>query len=135
MQQSELAERYSSNSKEALYALAFSHLEKERYRDGELLLYALVMIEPESIKYWKAIAFAQQKQKHYDEACSTYALISDLVPDDPEPYLRAAECYFSKEDRQNGLEALAEADRRISHSPELKRDLDRLKQAWSNPKL
>lgn len=122
---------FSTNVLETLYAMAYQHLSSERYHEGEQLLHSLVMMEPNSQKYWKALAFAQQKQRQYDEACATYAVVSSLNPDDPEPYLRAAECYFSVGDTTNGLEALQEAEKRISCTPQLQRELTALKESWT----
>ena len=125
----------SEDNRQVLYMLAYAHLSKERYSEGERLLYTLVMLEPTSPKYWKALAFAQQKQLQYDEACATYAIISELEPKDPEPYLRAAECYLSKGDQKNGLEALLEAETRIAYNTQLRREIYRLKEAWTGKKL
>lgn len=124
----------SSANNEILYLLAYQHLSSQRYTEGERLLYTLVMLEPRSQKYWKALAFAQQKQMQYDEACATYAVISELDPQDPEPYLRAAECYFSKGDSSNGLEALTEAESRISYNIKLSGEIRKLKNAWLTKK-
>lgn len=131
MPEEEATMSFSKKSLDALYAMAYQHLSSDRFSEGEKLLYSLVMLEPDSIMYWKALGFAQQKQKHFDEACATYAVISTLDPADPEPYLRAAECYFSTSDSKNGMEALHEAEKRIAHSPRLLRELTKLKEAWT----
>jgi predicted Zn-dependent protease len=131
MPEEEATVTFSKKTLDALYAMAYQHLSSNRFSEGEKLLYSLVMLEPDSTTYWKALGFAQQKQNHFEEACATYAIISSINPDDPEPYLRVAECYFSTGDSKNGLEALHEAEQRLAHAPNLERELNKLKEAWT----
>ncbi len=121
----------SQDSLDVLYATAYEHITTGKFQEGEKLLYSLVLLEPESTKYWKALAFAQQKQGIYQEACATYSIVSSLKPDDPEPYLRAAECFFSMGERDSGFKGLHEAEKRIQHSPALAGELALLKNVWS----
>lgn len=120
----------SKDSLEVLYSVAYQHLRGGQFLEAEKLLYSLVIFEPTSTKYWKALAFAQQKQKQYDEACATYALISKMNPEDPEPYLRVAECFFSTGEVNSGIEALGEAEARIQQAPKYRLELTRLQEAW-----
>ncbi len=121
----------SKSSLEALYSAAYQYLTIGNYSESEKLLYTVVLFGSKNIKYWKALAFVQQKQKKFNEACATYAIISTLNPNDPEPYLRAAECFFCNGDIPMGLEGLKEAGARIEYAPEHKLALSRMKEAWA----
>lgn len=124
----------SSESLELLYCLAYNHIKGGRYDEAEKILYSVVMSAPDDVNFWKALAFTQQKQKKFNEACATYALASALKPEDPEPYLRTAECLFSSGEIITGIEALGEVEKRIKNAPKLKPELDRLKEAWTKRK-
>lgn len=134
MQEQEQIPPLSEGSLELLYSIAYRHLTGGQYHEAEKLLYSIVMFSPKNVKFWKALAFVQQKQRLYDEAWATYAVISSLQPSDPEPYLRAAECYFASDRVTDGLEALKEVEARIKHAPQLKLELTRLQQAWATHK-
>lgn len=121
----------SQESLEVIYATAYGHISAGRFLEGEKLLYSLVILEPEVPKYWMALAFAQQKRGEYLEACATYYVVSSLTPEAPAPYLRAAECFFSLGEVENGLEALRETEKRIPHDPSLKEEFALLKEIWS----
>jgi type III secretion system low calcium response chaperone LcrH/SycD len=127
-------ESLSPQSLELLYSIAYSHVVGARFQEAEKLFYSLVIHAPENVKFWKALAHVQQKLLKYDEAWATYALVSNLSPEDPEPYLRAAECYFADGKVTDGLDALKEVEHRIQNAPKYQVELTRLQQAWQKKK-
>ncbi len=124
----------STQSLEYLYSIAYSHVAGARFLEAEKLIYTLVIHAPQNVKFWKALALVQQKQRKYDEAWATYAFVSGLSPEDPEPYLRAAECYFADGKVTDGLDALKEVEARIKNAPKYQVELTRLQEAWKKKK-
>lgn len=96
----------SNEELEAVYTLAYNFYRTGKYLDAQKLFEFLVLFDHLNTKYWFALGAAQQAQKDYQKALTSYGYSSFLDLENPKPQLHAAECYLALGDKKNAASAI-----------------------------
>lgn len=92
---------------EALYAVAHSLYQRERYEDARKVFTYLMALDHHDTLYMQAVASCLQMLKRYDEAIEYYSLASVYHLDDPRPTFHTAECLLAQGRTDEAHEALS----------------------------
>lgn len=120
-----------------LYSLGYGLYEKGDYKDAKTVFQRLVLARPQEKKYWMGLGAALQMVKDYDEALTSWAMVSLINDEDPLPHFHAAECYLSLKRFDEATKAIASAKERVNHKqfPEhrlIEEKIKSLEQAWEH---
>lgn len=109
---------FSAEEEENYYATAFALYERGAYRKASPLFTKLVLANPFSCTYWRALASSKQMGREYEAALHAWALVALLAPEDPLPHFHAAECLFALGEREEAKRALL-ASSQLNHDDAL----------------
>ncbi|MBS0620610.1 MAG: SycD/LcrH family type III secretion system chaperone [Verrucomicrobia bacterium] len=96
----------SSEEERRLYALGYEHYEREEYRQAAQIFTQLVLSEPFTHEYWRALASSKQMTKAYEAALHAWSLAALLQEGDPIPHFHAAECLIHMGETTDALKAI-----------------------------
>ena len=88
------------------YATAFELYEKGDYRGAAQMFTQLVLTDPYSEHYWRALASSKQMAKEYQAALHAWSMVALTNEKDPLPHFHAAECCLTLDDKDDALKAL-----------------------------
>ena len=100
---------YSEAEKETLYSSGYHFYAQGNYEKASDLFLQLTLSDPYEESYWRGLASSYQMQSKWDEALHAWALCALLKEDDPLPHYHAAECLFSKKEKEETQKALMQA--------------------------
>lgn len=100
---------YSEAEKETLYSSGYHFYAQGNYEKASDLFLQLTLSNPYEESYWRGLASSYQMQNKWDEALHAWALCALLKEDDPLPHYHAAECLFSKKEKEETQKALMQA--------------------------
>lgn len=102
----------SSGELKTLYTYAYSLYQQKYYLKAEQYFHFLILSAPESVKYWKGLAAAQQMQLKYEEAVNSYscAALLDKQEQDAAPHIYAAQCLLALKEYSRAHQALQSAE-------------------------
>lgn len=120
-----------------LYSLGYGLYEKCDYKNARTVFQRLVFARPYEIKYWTGLGAAQQMVKDFDDALTSWAMVSLLNDKDPLPHFHAAECYLSLKQFDEASKALSCSKERINNKqfPEhrlIEQKVKALEEAWDS---
>ena len=120
-----------------LYSLGYGLYEKGDYKDARTVFQRLVFARPHGIKYWMGLGAAQQMVKDFDDALTSWAMVSLINDNDPLPHFHAAECYLSLKQYDEATKAINCSKDRINNKqyPEhrlIEQKIKQLEDAWDS---
>lgn len=123
----------SSENKEQTYALAYALYEKKKYRDASYFFRGLVTVDPKNVTYWKGLAASLQMQNDSEGALNCYLALlclSNEQSKDPMIYIHTADCYFALQRKEQGLKALACAEKWVDKKHPLVQHIEFMRNLW-----
>jgi type III secretion system low calcium response chaperone LcrH/SycD len=126
---------FSEDARKGLYATAFHLYQNGKYQEAVDCFRILVLIDAPERNHWMGYAATLQMLKRYEEALYAYSVAAIMKPEDPHAHIYAANCCFSSEQIERGLQALDSADDAINGQEEynhLITHVSLLRQAWTN---
>lgn len=100
---------YSDAERETLYSSGYHFYAQGSFEKASDLFLQLILCEPYEENYWRGLASSYQMQSKWDEALHAWALCALLKEEDPLPHYHAAECLFSKKEKEETQKALRQA--------------------------
>jgi type III secretion system low calcium response chaperone LcrH/SycD len=91
---------------EAAYAVAFNLYKSEQFGDARELFRFLCMHRHRDPRFWMGLGATEQLAGNLQEALHAYALCAMLDETDPQPSLRAGECFRQQGNTDGALKAL-----------------------------
>ena len=96
----------TDSSMEAVYAVAYNEFQASRFEEAHRLFVFLCMFDHLNQKYWMALGACRFAAQNYGAAAAAYGVAGMIDDADPEPPLRAADCYLADGDIETAVEAL-----------------------------
>ena len=120
-----------------LYSLGYGLYEKGDYKDAKTVFQRLVLARPHEKKYWMGLGAALQMVKEFEDALTSWAMVSLINDHDPLPHFHAAECYLSLKKYDEATKAIHCAKERVNYKqyPEhrlIEDKIKKLEQAWDH---
>ncbi|MCB1112444.1 MAG: SycD/LcrH family type III secretion system chaperone [Chlamydiales bacterium] len=102
----------SQESKDALYAVAYSHYQSGKYKEAVVFFQLLTGVDTLNASYWKGLAATFQMMKDFERAVEAYSIVAifDEKEVDPMPHYHAAQCLHSLGQLERGMQALKSAN-------------------------
>jgi type III secretion system low calcium response chaperone LcrH/SycD len=91
---------------EAVYALGHTHYTTGNYNEAENIFRGLCLLNHLSQRNWLGLGAAQQMQKKYQPALSSYSYAQVLDMMDPRPLMHIYECLMGMQEYPKAMEAL-----------------------------
>lgn len=91
---------------EAVYALGHTHYTTGNYNEAENIFRGLCLLNHLSQRNWLGLGAAQQMQKKYQPALSSYSYAQVLDMADPRPLMHIYECLMGLQDYPKAMESL-----------------------------
>ena len=108
----------SDDSMEGVYGQAYLLYNTGRYRDAAEIFSLLITLNATESKYLMGLGACYHMMKEYNNAGSTYALVSVIVPDNPVPYFHSSDCCMQMGDLTSSAIMLEMALKRAANKPE-----------------
>lgn len=121
----------SEESVEQFYAYGFAQYNSGNWDEAAKLFQVLCSKRPLEARFWFALGATLQEAGSYLEALHSWAMAALLKKEDPYPHFHAAECYFSLKNTKEALQALKEAEIKITKEHPLEEKIMVLKQQWT----
>lgn len=87
---------YTDDEMEAVYRFAHNAYQQHRYDDARKLFQFLAENDHTESRFWMGLGASLQMTAAYEEALAAYGVAAVLDATNPEPPLRAAECYLAE---------------------------------------
>ena len=97
---------YTADEMDAVYLLAHNAYQQHKYDDARKLFYFLAENDHTESRYWMGLAACLQLTGEHTEAVAAYGMAALLDATNPEPPLRACECYLALRDLAAARKAL-----------------------------
>lgn len=97
---------YTAEEMDAVYLLAYNAYQQHKYDDARRLFYFLAENDHTESRYWMGLAACLQLTGDHQEAIAAYGMAALLDATNPEPPLRACECYLALRDLAAARKAL-----------------------------
>ncbi len=97
---------YTGDEIEAVYRFAHDVYRQRRYHDARKLFHFLAENDHTESRFWMGLGASLQMTACYREALSAYGVAAVLDATNPEPPLRAAECYLATDAPDGARKAL-----------------------------
>lgn len=97
---------YTAEEMDAVYLLAYNAYQQHKYDDARRLFYFLAENDHIESRYWMGLAASLQQTGDHQEAIAAYGMAALLDATNPEPPLRACECYLALHDLAAARKAL-----------------------------
>lgn len=97
---------YTDDEMEAVYSFAHNAFRQRKYEDARKLFQFLAENDHTESRYWMGLAACYQMTRGYEQAVTAYGVTALLDATDPQPPLRACECYLAMQDPESGRKAL-----------------------------
>lgn len=107
-----LSKNFTQDDVVLLYELGYQLYQVGNYKKGEEVFRRLVVAAPLEKKHWQGLGSCQQMQNKYQDAILSWSMVVLLDPSSPLPHFHAAECLFSLNQIDQGLEALKATEER-----------------------
>jgi len=127
----------SKNTCEDLYSIGYHYYKNGKYSEAAGCFSLLVIADSNSSKYWMSFGASQMMMGNYQEALTSFALASEIDVQNPQPHFNAAECFFALNRKEEGLQALKNAEKLAKAKDENQELLSRiiaLRLTWSKNK-
>ncbi|MEM9618034.1 MAG: SycD/LcrH family type III secretion system chaperone [Pseudomonadota bacterium] len=99
----------TDSSMEAVYEVAYNEFQANRFEEAHRLFVFLCMFDHLNEKYWMALGACRFGAQNYGAAAAAYGMAGMIDEADPNPPLRAADCYLADGDVDTAIEALDHA--------------------------
>ncbi|MEI6241970.1 MAG: tetratricopeptide repeat protein [Chlamydiota bacterium] len=113
---------------EELYTQAYLSYQCGDYETSKRLFTELIAKDPMEKAYWIGLASTSQMQKEFSQSSYGWAIVQFLDPENPDPYLHAAECLLSLGQKEEAQKALKEGKQKASHNKDLLEKMENLLQ-------
>lgn len=110
----------TDEKEESIYGQAYLLYNTGRYRDAIEIFRVLIMLNSTEPKYMMGLAACFHMLKGYENAISTYTLVSFLDPENPVPYFHASDCAIQMNDKLAACVSLQMAINKAENKPEFK---------------
>ena len=97
---------YTDDEMEAVYSLAHNAYQQRKYDDARKLFYFLAENDHTESRFWMGLGAALQMTGGYEQALAAYGVAALLDATNPQPPLRASECYLALRDFAGARKAL-----------------------------
>jgi len=117
------------------YRMAYQYYQTRQYREALPLFRVLVVGNHEERKYWKGMAACLQMIQEWKEALLCYQTAIFLDPDsDLELYIHAADCCFSMDQVNEGLDLLNKVKEKAEKAgnKHILTHVDLMESVWNN---
>lgn len=112
------------------YEEAYLAYERKDYEVASLLFAKLTSLEPLVAKYWKGVAASLQMEKKFEDALKAWSMLALLEADSAVPHFHAAECLLALNQKEEGIKALALAQKNGSSDRLLCEKIDELRRCY-----
>jgi type III secretion system low calcium response chaperone LcrH/SycD len=114
---------------ESLYREAYACYETGHFEKAKKIFAELVSKEPMEKAFWMGLAASSQMQKDYSESVYAWSFVQLLDPENPLPYVHAAECFLSLKQKEEAKDSLLVAQEKAEGNPSLLSKIDLLLKA------
>ena len=99
----------SSRSLEGIYSIAYNLYQQSHFERAERLFALLCIYDHRNPRYVQGLVAARKSMKAYESTAQACALWINLMPEDPAPWLIAADCSLALGKHKAALFGLREA--------------------------
>lgn len=112
------SQRFTADQLEVIYALAYTHLQQQQWRQALGLFAFLSQYGPTRRHYLAGLAQCLRMLERHDEAINIWTLILVLHPEDLAPSLQVAQCQLAMGDPSAARQTLRQLDAALEgHDP------------------
>lgn len=97
---------FTDDEMEAVYSFAHNAYQQRRYQDAKRLFYFLAENDHTESRFWMGLGASHQMTGEYEQALTAYGVAAVLDATNPQPPLRACECFLMLRDWNAGRKAL-----------------------------
>ena len=97
---------FTDDEMEAVYNFAHNAYRQHRYEDAERLFYFLAENDHTESRFWMGLGASHQMMGGYEQAVTAYGVAAVLDATNPQPPLRACECFLVLRDWNAARKAL-----------------------------
>lgn len=97
---------YTEDEMEAVYSFAHNAFQQRKYGDAAKLFYFLAENDHTESRFWMGLGASLQMTGGFEQALAAYGVAAVLDATNPQPPLRAAECYLALRDLAGARKAL-----------------------------
>ena len=97
---------YTDDEMEAVYSFAHNAYQQRKYADAAKLFYFLAENDHSESRFWMGLGASLQMTGGFEQALAAYGVAAVLDATNPQPPLRACECYLALQDLSGARKAL-----------------------------
>ncbi|MYE14180.1 MAG: CesD/SycD/LcrH family type III secretion system chaperone [Gammaproteobacteria bacterium] len=97
---------YTDDEMEAVYSFAHNAFQQRKYGDASKLFYFLAENDHTESRFWMGLGASLQMTGGFEQALAAYGVAAVLDATNPQPPLRACECYLALQDLPSARKAL-----------------------------
>ena len=124
-----LQKSISEDSVDEMYENAYHYYQNCKYPSAIRTFECLTFHRPYEPIYWEGLASSLFLQKEYALSIDAWAMACLLNPTNPKNHLFAAECYFSLNNKEEGLKALM-AGKKVATEKDVMGRIELLEEIW-----
>lgn len=107
----------STENLQDIYKLVVHFVETENFEGAKAISTLLITLDPYVPEFWNALGVCLQNLKEYENAIDVFDIAKILNPNNPGPYIYAAECYLSIENQVKAAEEIEAAQPLLKEIP------------------
>lgn len=109
---------YDQGLMDRQYKIASDLYHQADYKNAAAVFSYLTTLNPYDYRFWMGLGFAKQSERLYEEAIVSYTAAGAIDPEQPLPYLHAAQCFYALQLKEMSLENLQKALEVAKSKPE-----------------